>query len=164
MNRFALAAALAVAGLGAPAFAQTSVLKDFSWADMRTALDGVKATVTKEGVTEGGVRYLAAKDSEGMNFDVYGHECDTKEASQRCRGAELSASFTLKNKADVPKALAGIDYAAVADSEDGDSAIKMVRYLIFDEGITPGNLKVNLEVFLNISNDAWTYMSEKDFM
>jgi hypothetical protein len=40
----------------------------------------------------------------------------------------------------------------------------MVRYLIFDDGITPGNLKVNLQVFLNISNKAWTYMSEKDFM
>ena len=164
MKRFALAAVLAAAGLGAPAFAQTSVLKDFSWADMRTALEGAKATVKEESVTDGGTRYLSAKDADGLNFNVYGHECDTKETSQRCRGAELSASFTLKSNADVPKALAGIDYAAVADDEDGDGKIKMVRYLIFDDGITPGNLKVNLDVFLNISNDVWTYLSDKGFM
>lgn len=164
MKRFALAAAIVLAGLGAPAFAQTSLLKNFSWAEMRTAIEGAKATVKEDGLTDNGTRYLTAKDEDGLNFNVYGHECDTKDVSQRCTGAELSASFTLKNKDDVAKALAGIDYAAVADDDDGEGKIKMVRYLIFDEGITSGNLRVNVEVFLSISNKVWTYLSEKGFM
>jgi len=154
-------AALALAG--APASAQ-AVMLNFSFAEMRQQMTDLKSTFKREAVTDEGVRFVEAEAESGLIYAIYGLECDNKEATQRCRGAEMVASFKLKDEGDVPDALAEIDYAAVADYKGDDGRLKLSRYVIFDNGITAANLKVNLEVFLNISEDVWDYLDEEGYL
>jgi hypothetical protein len=154
-------AALSLAS--APASAQT-VMLNFSFAEMRQQMVDLKSTVKKEAVTDEDIRYLEAEAESGLIYAVYGLECDNKEATQRCRGAEIVASFKFADDKKVPEALAEIDYAAVADYAGDDGRLKLSRYVIFDNGITAANLKVNLEVFLNISEDVWDFLDEEGYL
>jgi len=145
---------LAAAGaFGAPAFAQ-SIMKDFSWPEMRAEIAVAGAEVTRDDIT-GDLRYLAGKDDTGLVFAVYGFQCDSKETSQRCTGADFVSSFTFKDPATVNDALAQIDYASLADYKGDDERLKIARYVIFDNGITRENLQANIEVFLRLSNKIW---------
>jgi hypothetical protein len=158
-------AALALANVlaCAPASAQ-SVMLNFSFPELRQQLTDLKATVSKEADTDEKTHYLEAKADTGLIFAVYGAECDSKEASQRCRGAELIASFTLADKAKVGEVLDLVDYAALADYKGGDGNLKVSRYVIFDHGITQANFKSNIEVFLSLSNKVWDMLDEKDYL
>jgi hypothetical protein len=161
-------AAFALASFGAllsaPASAQ-SMMKDFSFAEMRTALAGLNVTVTKEEQDGAdGARYLTAKDKGGLVFFIYGQQCTDKTPTQRCRGAEIFATFDFDDADDIPDALEEIDYVAVDDDANDEDGVRMTRYLIFDEGITPGNLRVNLEVFLSITNKVWKYLDEEGYL
>jgi hypothetical protein len=160
ITAFSILSALALAG--APAFGQT-VMLNFSFPEMRQQMTDLKSTVTKEAETGEKVRYLEGKAESGLVYAVYGFECDSQEPSQRCRGAEMIASFTLERKDDVDEAMDLIDYAAVADYKGSDGNLKLSRYVIFDNGITPANLKVNLEVFLNISNKVWDMLEDEGY-
>jgi hypothetical protein len=153
-------AVLALAG--APAFGQ-AVMLNYSFPEMRQQLVDVKSTVKSEGETQDKIRYLEAQAETGLNYGVYGFECDSKEATQRCRGAEMVASFDFARPDEVDEALELIDYAAVADYKGTDGKLKLSRYVIFDNGITPGNLKVNIEVFLSISSKVWDMIEEEGF-
>src|SRR5262249_21626656 len=157
--------AMAMAG-AAPAGAQT-LMPNFSFPEMRAVLTDLKATVTKEDVTESGHRYLEAKAESGLIFQVYGFECGDAKGSdplQRCTGAELSADFTMASGKNAHDAAAEIDYAAVVDEATSNTNLQMRRYLIFDNGITPGNLKTNIQVYLNITNKVWDKLSEEKFL
>lgn len=154
---------LAAAGaLGAPAFAQ-AVVKDFSWPEMRAELVTAGVEVTKDDIA-GDTRYLVGKDDTGLVFAVYGFQCDSKETSQRCTGADFVSSFTFKDPATVNDTLAKIDYAALADYKGDDERLKIARYIIFDHGITRENLQANIEVFLRLSNQVWDDLDEQDLL
>jgi hypothetical protein len=146
--------------VGVPAFGQ-EVMKDFSWTEMRAELTGAGAEITREDIADE-QRYLAAKDDTGLVFGVYGFQCDNKEATQRCTGADFIASFTLKDPATINDVLDDIDYAALADYKGDDGKFKVSRYVIFDNGITRGNLRTNIEVFMNISNEIWDKLDDAD--
>jgi hypothetical protein len=155
--------AFALALAGAPAFGQT-VMLNFSFPELRQHLTDLKSTVTKEGDTEDKVHYLEAKAESGLIYAVYGLECDSAETTQRCRGAEMIASFSLADKSKIEEALDQIDYAALADYKGSDGDVKVSRYVIFDNGITPANFKTNIEVFLSISDDIWDKLDEEGFL
>lgn len=160
MRTLAIAAALGAAGFFcAPAHAQM-VMLNFSIPEMRQQLTDQKVTITKEDQTTEGLRFLQGKTESGLVFAAYGMECDTKEVTQRCTGLEMIASFTLADAATIDKALDLVDYAAVSDYKGSDGNLKLSRYVIFDNGITPANLKVNIEVFLSLSNQAWDKLDE----
>jgi len=159
LSVFALAA---ISAFGAPAFAQ-SLMKDFSWSEMRAELATAGATITKEDVASD-QRYLAGKDDTGLVFAVYGFQCDTTEISQRCTGADFVSSFTLADPADINDILDMIDYASLSDYKGDDERLKISRYVIFDGGITRENLQVNIEVFLRLSNDVWDTLDEEDLL
>ncbi len=161
MNRFALAVAFVLAGFGAPAFAQTSLLKDFSWAEMRAELVEAGIEVTKEGLS-GDQRFLAGKDDTDLVFGVYGAQCDNQETTQRCTGADFISSFTLKDPAKIHDILDTIDYAALGDYKGSDGRLKVARYVIFDGGITRENLQTNIKVFLALSNEIWDKLDDAD--
>jgi hypothetical protein len=161
MKRVALSAMAMLAVAGAPAFGQT-VMLNFSFPELRQQLTDLKSTVSKEGDTDDKIHYLEAKAESGMIYAVYGAECD--EAIQRCRGAEMIASFSLADKSDIDDALDMIDYAAVADYKGADGNVKISRYVIFDNGITPANLKTNIEVFLSIANKVWDKLDEEKLL
>lgn len=158
-------AALAFTALGfgsAPAFGQT-VMLNFSFPELKQQLIDLKSTVKKEAETDEKIRFIEAETEDGLIYAIYGLECDSKEPTQRCRGAEMVASFDLERDGDIGKALDLIDYAAVADYKGTDNRLKLSRYVIFDDGITPANFKVNIKVFTNIANDVWDMLEEEGF-
>lgn len=158
-------AALAFAALGfgsAPAFGQT-VMLNFSFPELKQQLIDLKSTIKKEAETDDKIRFIEAESPDGLIYGVYGLECDSKEPTQRCRGAEMIASFDLERDGDINEALDLIDYAAVADYKGTDNRLKLSRYVIFDDGITPANFKVNITVFTNIANDVWDMLEEEGF-
>ena len=162
MKLVALSTMAMLAFAGAPAFGQT-VMLNFSFPEMRQQLTDLKSTVSKEGDTDDKIHYLEAKAESGMIYAVYGAECD-EAATPRCRGAEMIASFSLADKSDIDDALDMIDYAAVADYKGSDGNVKVSRYVIFDNGITPANLKTNIEVFLSIANKVWDKLDEEKLL
>jgi hypothetical protein len=163
MKLVALSALAALALAGAPASGQT-VMLNFSFPELRQHLTDLKSTITKESDTDDKIHYLEAKTESGLIYAVYGVECDSAEATQRCKGAEIVASFSLADKSGVEEALDLIDYAAVADYKGVDENVKLSRYVIFDHGITPANFKTNIEVFLSIADKVWDKLDEADLL
>jgi hypothetical protein len=163
MKIVALSAMAAVAIAGAPAFGQT-VMLNFSFPELRQQLTDAKSTVSKEADTAEKIHYLEAKTESGLIYAVYGSECDSQEATQRCRGAEMIASFSLADKSEIDVALDLIDYAAIADYKGTDGNVKVSRYVIFDNGITPANFKANIEVFISIADKVWDKLDEEDLL
>lgn len=163
MKLFLLPALAAAALACAPASAQ-SVMLNFSFPELRQQLADLKTTVTEEGDTDAKAHFMEAKADTGLVFAVYGSECDSKEASQRCRGAELVASFTLADKSKAGEVLDMVDYAALADYKGADGNVKVSRYVIFDHGITQANFKSNIEVFLSLSNKVWDLLDDKGYL
>lgn len=159
MRILAILAIAALGASGAPAFAQ-SIMKDFTWADMRAVIEAAGATVTREDIADE-QRYLVGKDDSGLVFAVYGFQCDNKETYQRCTGADFVSSFTLKDPGAIDGILDSVNYAALADYKGDDGRLKIARYVIFDNGITRENLQVNAEVFLRLSNDIWDKLDDE---
>lgn len=146
----ALALALSIPGA---ASAQSGLLSDWAPSDMKQALTAAGATVTKEGVLDGGAPYVGATSANGMKFVVYGTVCSG--TPPRCKGANLSTSFTLASDAAVDEREKKVDRSAVGVRNGGDNALEVNRYLIFDDGISRGNLKVNVEVFIEVAEEIW---------
>jgi hypothetical protein len=162
MRILAAAGLMMLAALGAPAFGQT-LMKDFSWTEMRAELVAAGAEVTRDGASDDS-RYLVGKDDTGLTFSVYGMQCDTKEITQRCTGADFVASFTLKDPSTINTVLDDVDYAALGDYKGDDGNLKISRYVIFDHGIARENLQVNIEVFLRLSNDIWDDLDDRELL
>ncbi len=88
-----------------------------------------------------------------MKFVIYGTVCTGTPA--RCKGANMSASFTLDSDADVDAREKKIDRSAVGVRNAGDNSLEVSRYMIFDGGISRANLATNIEVFIEVSEDIW---------
>lgn len=146
----AMALALTVPGA---AFAQSGLLSDWAPSDMKAALVAAGATVTKEGTLDGGAPYIGATSKGGMKFVVYGTVCTG--TAKRCKGANLSATFTLASDAEVDAREKKIDRSAVGVRNGGDNSLEVSRYVIFDNGISRGNLEVNIEVFIDVAEEVW---------
>lgn len=146
----ALALAIVVPG---SALAQSGLLTDWGAADMKTAIVAAGATVTKDGALNDGSPYISATTADGLKFIIYGTVCSA--APKRCKGANMTASFTLDSDAQVDARVKEIDRSAVGVRNAGDKSLEVSRYLIFDEGLTPGNLKTNIVVFMEVANEIW---------
>lgn len=147
----ALALALSVPGA---ASAQSGLLSDWGVADMKQAITAAGATVTKEGALDNGAPYVGATSAGGMKFVVYGTVC-TGTTTKRCKGANMSASFTLDSDAEVDAREKKIDRSAVSVRNAGENSLEVSRYLIFDDGVSRGNLKVNITVFMEVAEEIW---------
>jgi len=147
----ALTLALSLPGA---AFAQSGLLTDWGVADMKQAVVAAGATVTKEGALSDGSPYVGATSAGGMKFVIYGTVCSGT-TIKRCKGANMSAGFTLDSDAEVDAREKKIDRSAVSVRNGGDNSLDVSRYLIFDEGITRGNLRVNIEVFIEVAEEIW---------
>ncbi|MDP1632240.1 MAG: hypothetical protein Q8L66_12565 [Caulobacter sp.] len=155
LKKLALAGALVIAMLApAAAQAQSGMLSDWGVDDMRQALVAAGAKVTKNGAFTDGSPYLSAETAKGLKFIVYGTVC-SGDAAKRCKGANMSASFTLASDAAVDARVKEIDRSAVSVRNGGDKSLSVSRYLIFDDGVARGNLKMNIVVFMNIAEEIW---------
>ncbi|MDP1736910.1 MAG: hypothetical protein Q8L23_05660 [Caulobacter sp.] len=155
LKKLATASALTLA-LSTPgaAFAQSGLLTDWGLTDMKQAVTAAGATVTKEGALSDGSPYVGATSAGGMKFVIYGTVCSGTTA-KRCKGANMSAGFTLDSDAEVDAREKKIDRSAVGVRNGGDNSLDVSRYLIFDEGISRGNLRVNIEVFIDVAEEIW---------
>jgi hypothetical protein len=154
--------AFAAAFACSPAFGQ-ALMQNFSWPEMRQALESVGSTIAAEGA-DGDIRYFDAKSKDNVMFTVFGFECDTKESTQRCKGALLAASFTPTDDDALAKALDAIDYMSVDDRPSPRKNVKLTRYIVFGGGIAAANLRENLSVFLSISQSVFKMLGEKGLL
>jgi hypothetical protein len=162
MRLLAVLAFMSLSALAAPAHAQV-LMKNYNFDEMRLAVQEVGSEVQREDADDEGQRFLQAKTKSGLLYAVEGRACDSKEPSQRCLGLNLSSSFLLKPGADTMKVLDLASYEALKSSvENGE--LKLSRYVIFDFGITPANLKTNINVFLNIADKVWGELDEKQLL
>jgi hypothetical protein len=155
---FTLAAAFACS----PAFGQ-ALMQNFSWPEMRQALESVGSTIAAEGA-DGDIRYFDGKSNGNVMFSVFGFECDTKEPTQRCSGALLTSSFTPKDDDALAKALDAIDFMSVDDRPSPRKNVRLTRYVIFGGGIGAANLQQNILVFLRTSQDVGKMLEEKGLL
>jgi len=162
MRVLAVLAFMGLTAFAAPAHAQL-LMKNFNFDEMRLAVQEVGSEVQREDADDEGQRFLQVKSKSGLIYAVEGRVCDNKEPSQRCVGLNISCSFILKPGADSAKALDAANYEALKSwVEAGD--LKLSRYVIFDFGITPANLKTNLNVFLDIANKVWDNLGQKQLL
>jgi len=138
--------------MATPAAAQ-GLLNDWAIADATKAIVAAGATVTNSGTDENGAIYVSAKSAGGMKFLAYGTVCSG--TPKRCKGLNLSAGFTQDSDAAVNARVKEIDRMAVGVRNGGDNSLDVNRYVIFDHGITPKNLEMNITVFLGIAEDIW---------
>jgi len=146
------ALALMISAPGA-ALAQSGLLTDWGVADMKTAIVAAGATVTKDGALDDGAPYVSVTTANGLKFVIYGTVCSG--APKRCKGANMTSSFTLESDAAVDAREKEIDRSAVGVRNAGDKSLEVSRYLIFDEGLTRGNLKTNIVVFIDVAEEIW---------
>lgn len=149
-----LAAATLTLGAAGHASAAPAMLSDWAPDDLKPILTEAGAKVTGEGKTDEGEPYISAESAKGLKFTVYGAACDVGPA-KRCRGAEISTSYTLDSDAAVAAKVKSLDFVAVTIMDDGDKTLNVHRYLIFDYGISRENVKLNLTVFLSIAEQIW---------
>ncbi|ATQ41858.1 hypothetical protein [Caulobacter mirabilis] len=156
----AIAGALAVIQ-GAAAQPTSPYLSAWGVEDMKAAVTGSGAAVTRADVTAEGDPYIAAKSPSGVKFTVTGRLCDfaagVRTGPKRCRGAVLTTRFSLASDAAVDAAVKkwAREYAAVSVSNGGDNNVLVMRYLIFDHGLHRDNLKVNISVFTGVAEEIW---------
>jgi len=156
MIKFAVAGAAPALFVSFAGAAQAqSYLPDWGIADMRQALVGAGAIVTRE--DNSGDPYIAAKTADGLKFTVTGRVCEGAPGAKRCKGAFLQSSFTMDSDAEVD---AGVkkwapQFAAVSISNDGENGMLVSRYLIFDYGVHRENLELNISVFYGIAEKIW---------
>lgn len=147
----ALALSLSFAGV---ANAQP-MLSDWGVADMRAALTAAGETVISDGKLDDGSPYISAKTPGGVKFKVSGRVCTGAVSAKRCKGALLETRFNLDSEAKVESWIKQLDYAAVSISNGGDTDLLVSRYLIFDHGIHPENLQINISVFTGVAEEIW---------
>lgn len=155
---FALAAAFSC-----PTALGQALMQNFSWPEMRQALENVGSTIIAEGA-DGDIRYFDAKSKDNLMFTVFGFECDTNEPTQRCSGAQLAALLTPKDDDALAKGLDAIDSLSVDDRPSPRKNVRLTRYIIFGGGIAAANLQENISVFLSTSQNAWTMLGEKGLL
>ncbi|MDP2260336.1 MAG: hypothetical protein Q8J89_11540 [Caulobacter sp.] len=154
VRTLAVTGAFLLATAATPAVAQGNLLNDWGIDDLKQAFTNVGVTVTDSGVEDSGALYVAGKTAEGMKFLAYGTVCS--DALRRCKGLNLSAGFTQDSNAEVDRRVKEIDRMAIGVRNGGENSLDVNRYIIFDDGITRKNLEMNIQVFLDISEDIWS--------
>jgi hypothetical protein len=105
--------------------------------------------VSKAGAEDDGGPNIRLSSAKGGEFGAFGVSCSGKDAAHKCDGIQFVASFDAPADAD--------ETATYLDEVNASfSVVKMVqlenrlslsRYLIMDNGISRGNLLVNLQIF-----------------
>lgn len=111
------------------------------------ALETLKAADIKAG-DGGGHAMVTARTREGLNVGVYAKACDPNAAgaAAACRAMEAILTF---------EPPVGVDRRALAERlnhefalgkfmVEPDGSIRLSRYLVFDGGVTPANLRAEL--------------------
>ncbi len=123
------------------------LLKDFDVSDLMSALSDLEM-IGKIQKTKEGDEYVLAQASDGLYFYMMPLACE----GSGCFGLEVFASFYV-DQASFWK-INEIDHRysfinVMRDRED-PNVVMLQRYLVADHGLAFGNLKSNLDIFVNI--------------
>ena len=102
----------------------------------------------------GGRPMILARTHDALDVAVYAKACDqvAEGGTITCHGLEAITIFDPGARAD-PGALVGRlnhDFALGKYLAEQDGTIRLSRYLVFDAGVTPGNLRSELASFFAV--------------
>jgi hypothetical protein len=152
------AAALALAGLAAPAAAQDyeagRVVLSVDQTDLAAIVTSLGHTVKELGTN--GETYVAAESEDGIIYLLFGTACDVN-GVPKCQGVMMQARYdlpegtTLETLAKTNNGQAAI--SVTADFEE--KALIFTRYHVLDYGVTMANIRENVNVLLAVVDDAY---------
>lgn len=163
LRMMAMAAAMAVAGGPAQAQPQGGVMKALDFGVLRAITGELDFQILDEGVDQDGDYYLEVETDTGLPFMAYGVICDDDDVMTGCIGLNMVTTFSVKTGQDVHAVVESIQNAFIKVYRSGDD-VRIARYVIFDDGITRGNLKANVDVFAEIGDMVWEQLSEDDVL
>lgn len=143
----------------APACAQESLMKALDFDVLREITADQGLTLTDEGVDEEGDYYLSVKTETGLQFSLYGAVCSSSDPAVGCAAVNILASFLLDDEHQAAEVMDTISYAFMKVYRSQDD-VAISRYVIFDDGITTGNLAANLRVFVEIAEKVWDQLAD----
>jgi len=158
-----LMALASFAALPAQAQEASRVMAALDFGDLRAIASELDFDIRDEGVDQDGDYYLDVETESGLPFTAYGVICDETDPTTGCIGLNLVTTFSLEAGTDVHAAVESVQNAFIKVYRSGDD-LRIARYVIFDEGITRGNLKANVEVFAEIGDMVWEQLSDDDFL
>jgi hypothetical protein len=141
---------------------EADVMFDWSQGDMTSALADLGAVPTAEG-GPGEYPYLAVSRFE-FPFEVRSAVCKSAASEIRCRGAEFSTVIELGDRTAATRAALNFFVSPVTLSVTDEGALLISRYVIFDSGITRGNLKSNAELFMSATRSIYRALKANGYL
>ena len=132
------------------------LLKDFDVQDLMSALSELEMDGTVQKTTEGD-EYVLAQASDGLYFYMMPLACE----GSGCFGLEVFASFYVDEASfwKINEIDHRYSFINVMRDRASPNVIMLQRYLVADHGLAFGNLKSNLDIFVNIMRQfpsLWT--------
>lgn len=157
-TRRAMAAALALAAMAAPAAAQEYRADRVVTAVGQTDLAEIAASLGHK-IRETGKpneTYLAAETADGVVYLMFGTACDVN-GVPGCQGVMMQVRYDLPDGTN-PETLARTNLAQAAISVTADfdqKSLIFTRYNVLDHGVTMANIRENVNVLLAVTADAF---------
>ena len=147
MKRVTLAAAFASLAAGSAAAAPSALLQHWDTGAVRAGLAAAGATDVRIADADG-LPMVTARTRDGLGVALYAKLCDTPvgKAPANCHGLETVVSFDPGPTADRTAIVARLNqtYASGKFIVVQDGTIRLTRYVDFDGGVTPENLRAQL--------------------
>jgi hypothetical protein len=151
----ALSVGLLVSALlaGAAQAAPEPLVDRWSTATVTESLASLGATEVQVNAT-GGRPYVTARTHDGLNVAIYAKACDQAAEGKTvvtCHGLESIISFD-PGRGDRAILVGRLnhEFALGKYLAEEDGTIRLSRYLVFDAGVTPGNLRSELASFFAV--------------
>lgn len=101
-----------------------------------------------QAVTNEGRAAVTARTKDGLSVGIYAKACDPSPPGVEplCHGLEAIISFDPGARADRKALMDRLNhqYALGKFLDEPDGTIRLTRYVVFDGGVTPGNLRADL--------------------
>ena len=147
---FATASLIAGSAVAAPA----PLLQRWDTAAIRTAVTASGAADIRVADADG-LPMSTARTRDGLGIALYPKACEAQgtQAATPCHGLEAVASFDPGPTADRTALVAKLNqaYAAGKFIVVPDGTIRLLRYVDFDGGVTPDNLRAQLIAYFTLA-------------
>jgi hypothetical protein len=97
--------------------------------------------------------FLVVETPEKQLITLLATACHDEGAAQACFGVQMIAEMTPPSGSDPGEIVDNLNatYAA-AKFFHGEGKVRVSRYLVLDDGITPGNFRENLQVLVDVAS------------
>ena len=139
---------------GSAGAAPAPLLQHWETAGVRAGLIAAGATDIKVADADG-LPMITARTRDGLGVAIYAKACDlaTAKAPPICHGLEGVVSFDPGPAADRTAIVARLNqaYASGKFIVVADGTIRLTRYVDFDGGVTPENLRAQLTAYFTLA-------------